>query len=346
MLYQQHTQDELIAEIHRLHQEITTLQQENSDLEIRLETILEHSTEVENALEDKHREIQGYTDALRLEMEAGRRMQTDLLPQALPDVAGWEITTSFQPAFDVAGDFYDVFTLSQDQVVLVIADVSGKGVGAALFMSLMLSLIRMLAYQASTRLLHLGINAERYFVQLPRDNAPPLVLPAFTFEILNTVKLANHYIATHYDRAGVFATLFFGVLDTQTGAMSYINAGHELPIHLGRDGTMDELIPGGLPIGILPDSPYDIYTIQLQPGDILMIYTDGILDACNHAGEFFTKERLLTLIKETRHRDALSAPMVLQLIHDAVQAYMAGAGSFDDMTMLAVRRLPMPCPVS
>ncbi len=342
MLLEEMTKEELLLELQNLRLAVEELQLEKSDLEILLETTTEHATEIENELQEKNEEVQSYMQALRKELQVGRQIQADFLPERLPELPGWELAARFQPAREVAGDFYDAFVLPGNQLGLVIADVCDKGVGAALFMSLTRSLIRVLAQQAYTRLQHIGPNAETYLVQVA-DNTkgqPPLLLPAYTYEILNAVQLANDYIAVNHSRANMFATLFFGVLDVPSGLFSYVNGGHDAPIHLGRDTIKGRLPLTGPAVGMMPGVTYKMRQIQLEPDDILLTYTDGVPEARSPSGTFFTEKRLLALVEECRAAGVLLAAHLLDRIEAEVHSHVAGAEPSDDLTMLAVRYSP------
>ncbi|MDE3089520.1 MAG: response regulator, partial [Chloroflexota bacterium] len=155
-----------------------------------------------------------YLKGLERELEIGREIQFSFLPDALPQPPGWEIAARFLPARQVSGDLYDVFALHGDaQIGLVIADVCDKGVGAALYMALFRSLLRVTS------------NLD-YFADRHRPSAPSN--PAANLK--NAVALTNNYIARTHEQASMFATLFFGILDPATGALIYINGGHQPPI--------------------------------------------------------------------------------------------------------------------
>ena len=167
MLKQEVSYEQLLSRVQELEESIELLNMEKSDLELLLETTTEHATEIENELQEKNEQVERFFLALQKELQTGRKIQADFLPQELPILSGWELAASFAPAREVAGDFYDAFLLPDNQLGLVIADVCDKGVGAALFMSLTRSLIRVLAYQARERLQHLSSKGASYMVELP-----------------------------------------------------------------------------------------------------------------------------------------------------------------------------------
>jgi sigma-B regulation protein RsbU (phosphoserine phosphatase) len=267
------------------------------------------ATAVENAR--LYSQIEKALDVAERDLEIGRQIQSGFFPEFLPEIPEWEIATHFHPARQVAGDFYDVFQFkNSDLTAFIIADVCDKGVGAALFMVLFRSLIR--AFSAIDFDLH---RAE---------------------EILNGIVLSvNNYIAEIHGRSSMFSTLFFGVVEPDTGSMYYINGGHEPPVILDKDGMITQrLMPTGPVVGLFPDMEFEVKHIQLKKGDILVGFTDGTKDALNNAGESFTEERLLELI---------SAPWtsIFSMIFELdvnLQNFIHGRSQYDDITILAFRR--------
>ncbi|MEB3311674.1 MAG: GAF domain-containing SpoIIE family protein phosphatase [Snowella sp.] len=271
-----------------------------------------------------------YSKALNNELEKGRQIQIDFLPYEIPKLANWEISACFYPAKQVAGDFYDAFCIDQ-QVGLVLADVCDKGVGAALFMALFRSLIRIFSNQNTLRGLSSAIleNAKpqegwigESGINLAHTNA------------LHAVTLTNDYVCKHHWGLSMFATLFFGVLDPETGIMSYINGGHEPLFVLGKSGIKATLKPTGPAVGMMPHSKFKIKQIQFEPGDVLIGYTDGVTEGKNPEGHLFTKERLLALLEEP----AMSANELIERIKTHLFQYIADAPQFDDITMIALHR--------
>jgi serine phosphatase RsbU (regulator of sigma subunit) len=156
--------------------------------------------------------------------------------------------------------------------------------------------------------------------------------------VLGVVKLTNDYIAKNHADLTMFATLFFGVLDPQMGSLTYINAGHDPPAIISSTGVIKErLTPTGPAMGMLPDMDFDILQVSLEPGDTLMTFTDGVTDARDPNGEFFSKEGLLALLEQPTP----SAQTLLDRIENSLRAHIADADQFDDITMLAVRRTPL-----
>jgi sigma-B regulation protein RsbU (phosphoserine phosphatase) len=270
-----------------------------------------------------------YQQTLERELEIGRQIQASFLPEELPQPPGWQIAAYLKPAREVAGDFYDVFTLSQEtKLAVIIGDVCDKGVGSALFMTLFRSLLRAMAnLNSSTGRIDLspvGSDPDR----------PGSVLASSVARLKNAVVQTNNYVAHTHSRAVRFTTLFFGLIDPASGAMVYINGGHEPPIILGPAGVKARLQPTGPVVGIFPELDYEIRETLLEPGDTLFLYTDGVTDIQDSAGEFFGEARLLSLLVQP----VSSADDLLNHIESNLLAHMGAASQFDDITMLAVKR--------
>ncbi|HSM57962.1 MAG TPA: SpoIIE family protein phosphatase [Candidatus Sulfomarinibacteraceae bacterium] len=268
-------------------------------------------------LRDRERQ---YARSLERDLEIGREIQAGFFPERLPQVAGWDVAAFFKAAKQVSGDFYDLFLLAGgSEVAVIIADVCGKGVGAALFMALFRTLLRAVADQNFA----LGAGGG--------NGQPPLSRAA---NLQNAVQLTNDYIARTHGSAHMFATVFFGVLQPDSGALSYINAGHEQPLLVRRGGGCERLEPTGPALGMFPDMDFSLGQAQLQPGDILLGFTDGVTEARDDAGHFYGERRLL----QQARAPAVSASQVLQRIAQDVQAHAGGAPQSDDITMVALRR--------
>src|SRR4051794_37161574 len=295
--------------------------------------------QVQQDVSDRQRIAAALASSERYErdVQIGRQIQASFLPEALPRSPGWEIAARFQPARQVAGDWYDAFQLTHGRIGLVIADVCDKGVGAALFMALMRSLIRAYAQQNyALRWLDAvasdDLTAPRVSAPGQRRRMPPSV---GVTALKNAVELTNNYIAKTHANTGMFATMFFGMLDTATGRLSYVNGGHEAPVILSPQGQITARLGAtGLPIGVMPDGDFGIEQIDLAPGDIFVSYTDGVPEARDPDRAFYTEKRLLALLE----RPATSAEALLDRVLDTVSAHIADADQFDDITLLAVRR--------
>jgi len=254
-------------------------------------------------------------------MEKGRAIQQEFLPQQLPRLKNWEIAACFYPAGRVSGDFYDAFELPDGSIGLVIADVCDKGVGSALYMALFRSLIRVFAQHATIgagSVSKAGSGEE--IIDSPKG--------------LKAVSLTNNYIARNHDQEAMFATLFFGILDPQSGTMHYINAGHE-PLYVKNSSGIKGVIePTGPAVGMFPDSDYRFGRVQLEQGDILVGYTDGVTDARSPVDELFTRSRLKTILTQPFE----SAGELIERVKASVFSFIDVAPRYDDVTMLAVQR--------
>ncbi len=238
---------------------------------------------------------------LEHELQLARVIQTGLLPRRMPQIAGYEIKAVWQSAREMAGDFYDTFTLDDDTFGVVIADVSDKGAGSALFMAVARSMIRSYAYA----------------------NLPP-------FE---TLSRTNDLILDDA-QSGMFVTVFYSVLQ-RGGHSIHINAGHNPPL-LYRAATHEAIYmsQGGRAIGWFPDNPLHESELQLEPGDLIIYYTDGLTDAENPAGENFGEARLAQTVMQSAGQ---SAEGVLNELLQAVEVFAEGVIPFDDLTLVVVR---------
>ena len=256
---------------------------------------------------------QARSKRMQKELEVGARIQRDFLPESLPTVPGYEFAARFEPAREVGGDFYDAFRLPDGAVALVLGDVCDKGVGAALFMALFRSLIR--AVSASQVGSH--------------------TVEMLEMRVLHAVTVTNDYIANTHGRANMFATLFVGALDPATGTIAYVNGGHEPPRVVRVNGTVRTMLPPtGPAVGMLPEIPFTAGTIVLQPGETLLVLTDGITESRAPNGMLFGDDATDALLTEP----ADSADILLDRVLDAVHAHAAGDPAADDVTLLAVRR--------
>ncbi len=278
-------------------------------------------------LNERHSQLMRF----KRELEIGRQIQLSFLPARLPNPPGWDVAALFRPALEVAGDFYDAFLLPHGYLAVVIADVVGKGVMAALFMAIIRSLYRALFQQ-------------NYVISETPAAPPDVGLTApFPFvdrgALLRAVQLTNAYLITNHSDTYAFATLFAGVLDPGSGRLIYVNAGHNPPLILapedGGRAIRAELSPTGPAIGLLLAAEYHLGETTLNPGDLFFAYTDGVIDARDPAAEEFGLERLKGLLTA----GAGSAGETLAAIDAALHAHTAVAEAFDDVTMLALRRL-------
>ena len=274
--------------------------------------------------------IEAYSQALDRELEKCRQIQIGFLPKELPKIPGWHIEEFFFPATRVSGDFYDAFMLPCGYFGLTIGDVCDKGVGSALFMALFRSLIRIFAGQAQ-----LGrslIDTKSQTVGGTRNSAS--IRKYNHVEALRAVALTNDYIAQEHNEMCMFATLFFGVLDPENGKLIYINGGHEAVFVIGQNGVKESLLPTGPVVGTFHGTQFEYKEIQLQPGDILFAYTDGVIDARSPNGNRFSKKRLRSLVSEP----AVDALELMQKVGTHLFAHIGKAPQEDDITMLTIQR--------
>jgi phosphoserine phosphatase RsbU/P len=256
-----------------------------------------------------------YLKGLERELDIGREIQMGFLPEELPQAEGWEIAAYLKAAREVAGDFYDAFLLPDGNIGLVIADVCDKGVGAALFMTLFRSLIR----AAATTGVFGGSGAG---ASTPENR------------LRHTINLTNDYIANTHGNTGMFATVFFGILDPRDGRLTYINGGHEPPVIFHGAQLKASLAKTGPAIGAIAGLDFKSGQVQLEHGDLLFAFTDGVPETNNPGGEFFGRERLFDFLKDS----AQGVQVLLNGIQAELHAHIADADQFDDITLLAVKR--------
>jgi hypothetical protein len=243
----------------------------------------------------------------RRELALAGRMQASLLPAAPPEVAGWQMAATLRPARETSGDFYDFIPLPGDRVGLVVADVTDKGMGAALYMALSRTLIRTYAASYPTR--------------------PD-----------STLRAANERILADTE-ADLFVTVFYGILDPAKGTLTYCNAGH-YPPYLWSPEARDavQALPGrGMALGIMADTDWGHSTVQLSPGTLLVLYTDGVVDAQSPQQDRFGSEQMLDVVRGSLGR---SAQEVQEDLLTRLQHFMGDEPQFDDITLMAIRRDP------
>lgn len=261
-----------------------------------------------------HTETEKALDIAERDLEIGRQIQSGFFPENLPEIPRWEIASHFHAARQVAGDFYDAFQFKDSNfTAFVVADVCDKGVGAALFMVLFRSLLR--AYSGS---------------KVDRGNVRERLL-----EIVNNT---NDFIAVYHGKSNMFATLFFGILDPDTGDLYYINGGHEPPVILNEKGVeIQRLMPTGPAVGLFPEMEFRVESVRLDEGDFLVGFTDGTTDAKNAAGEQFSEQRLLKIIASPW---TSIFSMIFEL-NSEIQRHIGGQSQFDDITLISFRRKPV-----
>jgi len=255
-------------------------------------------------------QIKTYRDSLDYqatlqELEFAGKIQASFLPSELPGLTGWELAVTLLPARETSGDYFDIIPFSDGRVGFLIADVTDKGLGAALYMALSRTLFRTFAmeYEASPEIVFFSVN-ER---------------------ILQDA------------RANLFVTAFYGILDLHTGQLNYANAGHNPPMLISPNngGAIQALTPTGMPIGIDNDEVWSQATAYISPGDTLVLYTDGIPDAQDNEDNPFRERRLIEVVQAN---STVSAQEMQVAILENVQAYVGNAPQFDDITLLVIQR--------
>ena len=269
------------------------------------------------------------------ELQIGRNLQLEFLPKQLPHLPGWNLAAYFHPAQEVAGDFYDVFSMRRDKIGLVISDICDKGMAAALFMALIRTLIR--AYGQRNDYYDRKRLGDGVLSTAQTSMAPERPFHHEDMKTLtDAIGLTNYYISQNHMESNLFATLFYGMLDPASGRLMYINCGHNPPIiyHL-KTGRMRFLQPTGPAIGLSLDARFAVSEIEIFHDEILLTYTDGISEARNPQGEMFSRQRLLEILKSEKQ----DAEGLLLKIETAVRDHIGIAGQYDDITILAAHRL-------
>ena len=264
--------------------------------------------------------------SLRREMDVARSIQRDFIPESLPVVRGVKLWGALHAARQVSGDFYDAFQLPSGSLLLVVGDVCDKGVGAALFMALFRSLIRASADSV-------GRGAGKIIGRTAEYQSLAMETPG---ELLTRVaSFTNNYIARLHGRTNMFATVFLAVLDPVHGRLDYVNAGHDPGLVIGQDGGIRELRPTGLALGMMEESIFRAEESMLGPGERLLAFTDGVVEALSPTGEAYGGQRLRALLRENR---SAAAQDLIERIVESVKAFTRQAEPHDDLTMLAVSR--------
>ena len=239
--------------------------------------------------------------ALQNELSVANKMQQSILPTNFPKGPGFEIFGSMKPAREVGGDFFDVLPLDNGRIGLVVADVSDKGVPAALFMMASRTLLKGAAI----------------------GHAEP-------GEVLSEV---NQLLQEDND-AAMFVTVFYAIFDPASGELSYANGGHNPPLVAHADGSTTLLPPtGGVALGVVPDVAYQESSVPLRPGDRVVFYTDGVTEAENDRGEQFGLEGLCAVFAARPPEDVRTTNAA---VFDAVDAFVGQAPQFDDVTCLTL----------
>ncbi len=241
---------------------------------------------------------------LERDLTAAREVQMSLIPKELPEIPGYEFAARTIPAKEVGGDLFDFHPINDTKLALCLGDVSGKGLPASLVMANLLAILRSQAFHHNS-------------------------------SVRESVQRSNRQLH-QYTGSDKFVTLFYGVLDTQHHQLTFTNAGQELPFVLSGDAVPRRLEPGGVPLGMLEDFPYAEDTVQLLPGDTVVMSSDGVSEAMNELGEQFGEERLAALLIANQ---TMPTSELLQCIVAAVENHVAGVSQSDDITIVVVKRL-------
>ncbi|HNT24566.1 MAG TPA: SpoIIE family protein phosphatase [Anaerolineales bacterium] len=241
---------------------------------------------------------------LESELQFAREVQTSLLPTIAPSIPGWEFAYKWEPARQVSGDFYDFIHLPAGLLGLVVADVAGKGMPAAVFMAFTRSVMRASIENASSP--------------------------------LGAIEHANCLICTDATR-GLFSTLFYAQLDPAQHALTYVNAGHNPPLfYQAATQALTPLLATGYPLGVEPDAVYTQQSIQLCPNDFIVLYTDGVTEAMSPQEELFSQERLEQLLLKNR---TASAKGLLSAIEHSLNSFITNKPRSDDITIVIIKRV-------
>jgi len=241
-------------------------------------------------------------ERLERELQLASEIQQRFQPAAPPQVCGYELQGISFPCYEIGGDYYDFIEREDGRLVIALGDVSGKGTAAALLMSS----------------LHAAIHAQTGSHET----------------IVDTISAVNKYLAENIP-PNRFVTLFYAELDPESGALSFLNAGHNPPLIVHAAGTVEQLASGGLPLGIKADADYREGRTTLQLGDVLVIYSDGVTEAASPNGEEFGPTRLYEVV--SRNVDA-SAAGIRDRIESALTKFSQGTQAADDITLVIVKR--------
>ncbi len=254
-------------------------------------------------LRDKERE---YIQSVDRMLKVGNRIQRDFLPRKLPELEGWDLSSRFRPAMEVSGDFYDAFRLEDGRMAILVGDVAGKGVGAALYMALNRTLLRAFTEQAIGD----GVRVNQ-------------AVPA----------LNDYLIRNHHGGGRLFSSLFFGVIDPETGDLEYVNAGHPPPCIITEDSVL-QLAPTGPAVGLSGAARFRFESAHIPPGGVLIAFTDGVTEARSEIGDEFGDGALDAALPSLSGLSATDAVSSLCL---QVETFCNGL-LLDDLTVLAVSR--------
>ena len=241
---------------------------------------------------------------LETEMDIARKVQTAILPQTLPQIEGLDIYAASAPAFEVGGDFFDLVTPTQDALVFTVGDITGKGMPAAMLMSMTHTVIK---------------SASRYM---------PFKFP---HQVINRL---NHDLFDDFSSVGMFSTVFIGQLDLKDLSLNFSNAGHSPVMYLPVNGEPVMLEAQDIPVGILEDHPYSTAGLRLSRGDVFIVASDGFPESCDASGEMFGYERMMACLSASRN---MSAREIATRLTADVEAFCDGSIQSDDRTIIVLK---------
>jgi serine phosphatase RsbU (regulator of sigma subunit) len=243
-------------------------------------------------------------ERMEQEIQLARQIQKTFLPESLPELEGWKLDLRWSTAREVGGDFYDIFFISNGKIVVVIADVSDKGMPAALYMTVTRTLIR--------------------------SSAKDLCSPS---RILTHV---NDLLASENQSSGMFVTTALAVIEPETGLLTYSIAGHNLPLLWRAESRkVESLKKGGIALGVIEDPQYTEHETRLEPGDELLFYTDGVTETFSPTDDQFSESGLNTAFLESREQNRKNT---LEYIEDKLSEFRGNLPLADDITMISLTR--------
>jgi serine phosphatase RsbU (regulator of sigma subunit) len=242
-------------------------------------------------------------ERLETEVQLARQIQQTFIPEVLPTFENWEFAARWKTARQVGGDFYDVFDLPDNCLGLFIADVADKGVPAALFMALTRTLVRAAVIESAS--------------------------PADAMKRVNDLLIPD-------TRQGMFVTAVYAVLDMNKDELTYVNAGHNPPLWVKHDGSIERLTRTAIALGVVIGEPVEQRTIKLVSGDHVFLYTDGLTESFNLEGEFYGEERLTDAIVTSQ---CSTAHEMIHVVEKSLLDFVQDMPAADDLTMLVLRRV-------
>jgi len=241
-------------------------------------------------------------ETLARELKIGREIQKSILPKDMPKIPDLDIAAGFHPAKEVAGDFYDLFVKEDGQLMLAVADAAGKGISACLYALCVRSMLR---------------SFDDSFSELPK-----------------VIARTNNLFCLDTGESGVFVTAWVGVYDAKSKILHYSSCGHHPAILKHKDGTIEELTTEGTALGVIAFNEVAAQTVQLSPGDTIVLFTDGLLETHDPSGHFFGKQRLLSWLN---HTNGLTAKQMVDDLFKELAQFARRAPQHDDLTLLILK---------